>query len=140
METEPKNIEDVELAKHIESLERALMQPEVRRSAEKLNELLADDFIEFGMFGGRYTKEDMLKYLVDVAEEEKNEKYEPSNFQAREIAPDTVLLTFDGCIKYLDTGSERQTLRSSIWQKRNGKWQIVFHQGTVVKETGNNNA
>ena len=37
-----------QLAKHIEGLEVALLQPEVRRSAKRISELLADDFIEFG--------------------------------------------------------------------------------------------
>lgn len=28
----------------------------------------------------------------------------------------------------------RQTLRSSLWLRRNGRWQIRFHQGTPIDE------
>jgi hypothetical protein len=40
-----------QLTKKVEELEVLLLQPEVRKSAIKINELLADDFIEFGMSG-----------------------------------------------------------------------------------------
>lgn len=42
---------DRELAELIERLETELLQPEVRRSPDRISELLADDFIEFGISG-----------------------------------------------------------------------------------------
>lgn len=117
---------------HIQSLEQELLKPEIRRSAEKINELLADDFIEFGMFGKKYTKQDFLEILPN-SEEEKFEKYEASEFEAREIAADTVLLTYKASIEFIKTNEKIWTLRCSIWQKRNENWQMIFHQGTVIK-------
>lgn len=117
---------------HIQSLEQELLKPEVRRSAEKINELLADDFIEFGMFGKKYTKQDFLEILPN-SEEEKFERYEASDFEAKEIATDTVLLTYKASIEFLKTNEKIWTLRCSIWQKRSDNWQMIFHQGTVIK-------
>lgn len=57
---------DHQLAKHIEDLEVSLLQPEVRRSAKKISELLADDFVEFGMFGKKYSKQDFVELLPNL--------------------------------------------------------------------------
>ena len=121
-----------QLEKQIEQLELELLKPEVRRSAKRISELLADDFIEFGMFGKKFTKQDFIKILPN-SEEEKFEKYEASDFETREIATGTVLLTYKATIDFLKTNEKIQTLRCSIWQKRGDDWQMIFHQGTVIK-------
>ncbi len=42
------------------------------------------------------------------------------------LVPDVVLVTYR-------TGRPgHSTLRSSIWRLRDGRWLVVFHQGTVV--------
>lgn len=129
---------DHQLAKHIEDLEVLLLKPEVRRSVEKISELLADDFVEFGMFGKIYSKQDFVELLPN-SEDEKFERYKASDFKTREIDPDTVLLTYKASIEFLKTNETIWTLRCSIWQKRDENWQMIFHQGTVIKDTGNNN-
>jgi hypothetical protein len=121
-----------QLAKQIKDLEISLLQPEVRRSAEKISELLADDFIEFGMFGKKYSKQDFIELLPN-SKEEKFEKYKASDFKTDEIAPNTVLLTYKASIEFLKTKKTIWTLRSSVWQKRDDKWQMIFHQGTIIK-------
>jgi len=121
-----------QLAKQIEDLEISLMQPEVRRSAKRISELLTDDFVEFGMFGKVYSKQDFVESLPNAVEE-KDEVYKPTNFKAVEIATNTILLTYKATIEFLKTKETIKTLRSSIWQKRDENWQMIFHQGTVIK-------
>jgi len=121
------------LAKQIEDLEVLLLQPEIRRSEEKLSNLLAYDFIEFGMFGKVYDQKSMIKTLVNSGDEEEFEKFNVSEFKAKEILPDTVLLTYKATIEFLKTNEIIDTLRCSIWQKRDDNWQMIFHQGTVIK-------
>ncbi|MFZ2188981.1 MAG: DUF4440 domain-containing protein [Candidatus Moraniibacteriota bacterium] len=130
---------DHQLAKQIEDLEVELLQPEVRRSAKRISELLADDFVEFGMFGKRYSKQDFVTLLPN-SEDEKFERYTATDFEAREIAIDTVLLTYKASIEFLKTNETIWTLRCSIWQKCHENWQMIFHQGTVVKDVDNNSA
>ena len=47
----------------IKNLETSLLQSSTRQSTESLNQLLADDFIEFGVSGKIYNKKDILALL-----------------------------------------------------------------------------
>lgn len=117
---------DRELAELIERLETELLQPEVRRSPDRISELLADDFIEFGISGKRYTKQDMLRFLP----QSEGPDYQATDFEARQMASDVVLLTYRAAIRTHDTGKITWSWRSSLWQRRNNEWQLFFHQGT----------
>jgi hypothetical protein len=46
------------------------------------------------------------------------------DFATRELAPDVVLVTY----------KTASALRSSIWKRIGGKWQMIFHQGTGTPE------
>lgn len=129
---------DNHLAKQIKDLEILLLQPEIRRSEEKLNTLLAPDFIEFGMFGKVYSQRSVIEALVTSGDEKKFQKYSAANFKAKEIAPDTIMLTYNASVEFLKTNELIQTLRCSIWQKHNDNWQMIFHQGTIAKDADKN--
>jgi len=107
-------------ASAIRDLEKQLLQPEVRSSAAALDELLADDFVEFGSSGTAYDKRSVITALL----REKSQEAPPTmrDFVARRLAADVVLLTYRIV--------ESRTLRSSIWRAAGGRWQMVFHQGT----------
>jgi len=56
------------------------------------------------------------------------------DFEVKALAPDVVLTTFR-VVKYNEPRSEmRHSLRSSIWKYIDGRWQMVFHQGTPTME------
>ena len=118
---------DGDLSNLIYSLEIELLRPEVRSSSKRLDELLADDFREFGESGKRYTKQDVLTSLSNPA----GVTFAVSEFRARELVPGIVLATYQ-VEKKSDTGTSSKSLRSSLWQKRDGRWQMVFHQGTSL--------
>ena len=115
-----------QLISTIKALEVALLQPEVRKSKRRLNELLADGFFEFGASGNRWTKKDTLNDLPTLVEV----KYTMHDFDIIELSSDVVLATYRIEKKVRGSGKKTTSLRSSIWKKRNGKWQMVFHQGT----------
>jgi hypothetical protein len=52
--------------------------------------------------------------------------WETSEFQLREIAPTTYLLT------YTLLHDAKLTRRATIWQRREADWTILYHQGTLV--------
>lgn len=106
--------------KIIYELETALLTPSTRKSVEQLDELIADDFVEFGSSGRIYTKEDILKYLPV----EEHHELTVEDFMVKELAQNVMLATY----------SLNDRLRSSIWKNTNGKWQMVFHQGTRIKK------
>ena len=117
----------MKLTDFIKNLETELLQPEVRKSKERLNELLADDFYEIGESGKQYNKQDILNSILNETEV----KYAIQNFNAVEISPGIVLATYQAEKEV--SGKKTSSLRSSFWQNRNSKWQITFHQGTLLK-------
>ena len=122
MQTDPSQ------ASLLRGLEEELLQPEARRSVDRLDRLLADEFIEFGSSGGIFDKAQVIEALLA-------ETSDPAaavcltEFGARQLAPGVVLVTYRTSRSGLNAppGSK---LRSSIWKLTEGQWQMVFHQGT----------
>ena len=110
------------LAEHLETLERELLTPTARRS-ERVDRLLAEDFLEFGTSGRTYTKADMVMALRNEAPT----RITATDFQLKQFGPDIALLTYRSC-RYAE--SPVHALRSSIWRHEDGQWRMVFHQGT----------
>jgi hypothetical protein len=108
-------------------LETSLHKKEIRNSRERVSALIADDFLEFGKSGGMLTKRDVLESLTDEAVDL---RVEVSDFAARELSPDVVLVTYTAAMLDGDNATAVATNRSSIWVSRGGRWQMAFHQGT----------
>lgn len=119
-----------QLAAQIKNLEIELLKPATRHSLERLNELLADDFMEIGASGKRYNKQDVLNVLPASVEKQ----FVLLEFEVKELSPQIVLATYR--IEKEITGSDKEncSLRSSVWQKQNGQWRIIFHQGTSPQQ------
>jgi hypothetical protein len=108
------------------NLEQALHQPDVRHSRQELEALLAEGFVEIGRSGLRYDRQDVIASLLS---EPSGGAIASHDFSASSIARDVVLLTYRSQHVRSD-GTRRQTLRSSVWCRRDGRWQMAFHQGT----------
>lgn len=117
-----------ELTKTIHQLELSLLTPEVRSSFDKLNSLLADDFMEFGSSGLIYDKKEILERLPLNTEKV---EFIVSDFVARQLSEDVVLTTFK-TERIINDTEKMTSLRSSLWKKINGSWQMFFHQGTPI--------
>ncbi len=102
--------------------ETALLQPEVRRSREALEELLAQDFREFGSSGRAYTRKEEIEGLLA----ETSREIRIVDFAVVELAPGVAMAT------YCSVHEASSALRSSLWVQRDGRWQMLFHQGTKV--------
>lgn len=107
--------------------ETKLMDPEVRRS-EKAAEFIADDFTEFGSNGHIFNKADALammkRHIVRT--------FAIDNFNVRELSPNVVLVTYRVRSQGFGGAPGKVSARSSIWVQRHGKWQVTFHQATVI--------
>ena len=108
--------------REIESLEKKLLVSASRKSINTLDELLDDDFKEFGKSGLVCNKQDILNRLPNEEPREFNVKY----FEGKSVGYFAYLINFTT----LESGIEM--LRSSIWKSIDGRLQTVFHQGTVV--------
>jgi len=107
-------------------LEQRLLEPEVRRSAEHMGELLADEFVEFGSSGRVYSKRDAVEGLAHAP----TVRITLSDFEAKLLAPGVALATYRAVKHDEPRGQMKHSLRSSIWKLLDGRWQVVFHQGT----------
>ena len=114
------------LLEHIREREERLLQPEVRRSRENLEELLADDFTEFASDGAAYTK----AQVIDALQSELPSERSFTDFRLVALAEDVVLSTYRSTRRGDALREPVESLRSSIWKRRNDRWQMIFHQGT----------
>ncbi|CDZ40151.1 DUF4440 domain-containing protein [Neorhizobium galegae] len=118
------------LADHLLSLETALQTREVRNSEEKLRELLAPEFREFGRSGLAYTFDDIVTHLVT---ETGPDNTSICDFNATMLSDTIALATYRGT-RVKEDGTSQFANRSSIWRlDPDGKWRMVFHQGTATE-------
>jgi hypothetical protein len=114
-------------------LESNLHKRDVRSSARAVSELLADEFVEFGSSGRIFNKSAIIDAL---AAESGDLQVFVDDFAVRELAPNLALVTY---VVAKPSGQPaamvRTSLRSSIWQMRDGRWQMIFHQGTRIAQS-----
>jgi hypothetical protein len=113
----------------IRALEERLANPGPGDSKESLAVIFASDFREFGSSGRIFDAETVLGALGGVAQRPVRAPISLEGFRTERIAPNVVLATYLARVP-AGPGWKPPTLRSSLWCKRDGRWQIVFHQGT----------
>jgi len=113
---DPSEVRDLLL-----SYETALANRDAAGIDGGLEMLIADDFLEIGASGRRWTAAEIKSLLA-------GDSLPPvtlDDFAVAPIGADAVLVTFR-------IGGPRPTERSSIWLRRNGRWAVRFHQGTLA--------
>jgi hypothetical protein len=118
------------IAEEIHQLEMQLLEPSVRASPERLDELLAEEFVELGASGRTCDKKRTLAHLA----RESPVEFSVRDFQVCELGPGVALATYRARTKR--AGELLFSLRSSIWVRRRGRWQVRFHQGTPTGNEG----
>ena len=113
------------LHRQLRALEEELLQPETRASSERLRELLADEFLEFGSSGTVYDRQ----AIISTLSAEPQARLELSEFNLLVLGPGLVLATYR-TTRTAPVGAPVSALRSSLWKLRDGRWKMVFHQGT----------
>jgi hypothetical protein len=121
-----------DLESELRSLEDALLDPEVRASPERVAALLAEDFVEFASSGIAYDKARILEILRDEALADDPVLRSLAHFVAIELAEGVALTRYRLLRRASPHELPTQSLRSSIWRRKDGRWQMVFHQGTFV--------
>ncbi|KIL43315.1 nuclear transport factor 2 family protein [Jeotgalibacillus campisalis] len=111
-----------QLRNQFRELEEWHINTEVRKSKEELDKILANDFFEIGSSGRMFTKQECLDDGVSQAEMSIHQ------YEIHPLSESLVLSTY----LIANHTRKRNTLRSSIWKKIDGRWQLFFHQGTVT--------
>lgn len=108
-------------------LEESLLDSAVRHDANRLRELLAEDFLEFGSSGRVWTR----KGIIDLLDTETNFfPPEIEEFQCSLLSDHVALVTYRTVRNDTQTVERLASLRSSIWVFQDGDWRMRFHQGT----------
>jgi hypothetical protein len=114
-------------ASQLRKLEQSLLDSAVRRDSDRLRQLLAEDFMEFGSSGRVWTR----KSIIDMLATENN--FHPpaiEEFQCTFLSEKVALVTYRTARMDAKTGERLASLRSSIWTRIDGEWRMRFHQGT----------
>ena len=61
------------------------------------------------------------------------EKFVVRDYIEKKLSNDLVLVHYIADREILESGEKRCTLCSSIWQKKDDNWQVIFFQGTPAK-------
>lgn len=108
-------------------LEESLLDSAVRRDGDRLRQLLAEDFLEYGSSGRVWTR----KSIIDLLATEMN-FFPPAieEFQCTFLSEHVALVTYQTVRTDAKSGERLVSLRSSIWTRADGEWRMRFHQGT----------
>ncbi len=114
------------LKKELVELELYLLKSDVRVSVQELDQLIHDDFLEFGGSGISFGKKEVLRQLP----QEKCPEFSATAFELRLLSSDVAQLVYKASMKKPSEFITRYSLRSSLWKQSQGRWQLIFHQGT----------
>lgn len=114
----------------LKKLEESLWLPEIRFSREKMEEILAEGFFEFGSSGRIYDKHDTIL----IPPHEIGAKFPFPDFSARLLSSSVALVTYQSILQGSD-GSFHHALRSSVWRRTDRGWKLIFHQGTPLQSS-----
>ncbi len=119
----------------LKRLEARLQLPSVRTSRQQLDQLLADEFLEFGSSGATYDKAQVIKGLLADPESLLPRYATMQNTKILWLAPGIALVTYRSQKARPGGAPPQRANRSSIWKKMDGRWQMVFHQGTPLERS-----
>lgn len=118
----------IEVEELILSLEEKLLNPEVRCSKQKLEELLDEEFIEFCSSGNIYIYNQ--EKVIDTEINLETTSWKILEFNIKWISEECILATYK--LAKDSTVTKEYSLRSSIWKKQGHQWKMIFHQGTKI--------
>ncbi|TWS19217.1 DUF4440 domain-containing protein [Tsukamurella asaccharolytica] len=98
-------------------------------SLAAFDDAVAPDFWEVGASGRRYSREHVRAVMERrLASPQDESDWGTSEFQVRAMGASVYLLT------YTLAQRERVTRRLTVWRRRENRWSVMFHQGTVVTD------
>lgn len=108
----------------LERLEEELWREETRFDMQRMNELIAPDFFEFGRSGRIYQRQDTMA----IKHQTIDAVLPLPEFHVRLLDENTAQVTYHSAVTY--NSIVEHARRSSIWSRTTGGWVLRFHQGT----------
>lgn len=120
------------IQKIILQLENDLLKSEVRKSPQKLSELLSEDFIEFTSSGIEYHYKS--GEVFQKQDDNSELLWQVTDFKIKQLSDDCILATYKVVKHNEPNENNKYSIRSSIWKSYSGKWKMLFHQGTPTSQ------
>lgn len=117
------------ILEELKSREPIFHRPEFGTTRADYESMMHEGFWEIGASGRRYSREFVLAELERRRQHPTQDVWETSDFHCRKLAADIYLLTYT-----LIQDKIRKTRRSTLWQRTEVGWKIMFHQGTMVED------
>ncbi|MCC5601361.1 DUF4440 domain-containing protein [Nostoc favosum] len=89
--------------------------------------------MEFGSSGRVFDKQQIINSLQNEPIESLTQR-SITEFKTLVLAAGVVLVTYR-IVKHISGEQPVNSLRSSIWKLNNDQWKMIFHQGTLVRES-----
>ncbi|RDB49832.1 DUF4440 domain-containing protein [Tsukamurella tyrosinosolvens] len=131
IEEEPDRTTEPELREVLAELRRRepVFHGPSWRSLADFDDAVPPDFWEVGASGRRYSREHVRAVTEQrIAAPPDESDWETSEFQVRAMGASVYLLT------YTLAQGDRVTRRLTVWRRRENRWTVMFHQGTVVAD------
>lgn len=115
----------------LQKMETELSQASAARDTAPFTKYLDDNIVALGPGWKAANKADVLEGLKSTACTVTNPTV--SGFTYKWLSPDLVLVSYAETQSMTCNGKTVQAAEhdNSLWQKKNGRWMAVFHQGTA---------
>ncbi len=121
---------DQELTK-LTQLEESLWIAETRYDDEYMNEIFADDFMEIGKSGQVYAREEM--FFGGFVDQRIDCELPLPELKIKALSSEIYRVSYKSRLQR--NGEIELAYRSSLWKKTgNGRWELIFHQGTPAHD------
>lgn len=104
------------------ALEQAMWRASTRFDPDFMERHLAPEFFEFGRSGRVWSRAAIIAMAAEPIDATL------SQLTLHPLDADAVLVTYDSALR--SGGALEHAYRSSLWTRRDGRWQLRFHQGT----------
>lgn len=117
------------ILEELKAREPIFHRPELGTTRADYEGMMDLNFWEVGASGRRYSREYVVAELEKRQQHPVHDIWETSEFHCRELAPSLYLLTYT-----LIQNKIRKTRRTTLWQRTEVGWKIIFHQGTIAED------
>lgn len=123
---------DADIAAQLREREPVFHRLPPGTTREDLEPRLTSNFFEIGASGRIYSRDRVIETVIDRYERGEGEmEHTISEFVCEQVADHVFLTTY--LLSQPDGPETRTTRRATLWTDAQGRWQVVYHQGTMAE-------
>ena len=105
--------------------EKQLFEADQKHDMDKINSIVADDFVDIARDGGMIGKQALLKEIPNIT----MVSYSQSNWDFDSMGPFAYSISYDSDATILQDNKQvhSQNHLNSVWIYRDGRWQMLLH-------------